>query len=881
MLHYIMQWGYRRHDKVFAEAMLAGCPFNSLPEPVSFRAVLISGRDALVSISLIGPQGVMKRFVDSFAGVSRDVLHALRALRRSPLFAAVAVLSLTLGIGANTAIFSLVNAVMLRALPVRSPERLVWINPIDREGRDASLSVASMQQLRQRQGVLSDIFAWHGGGLTNFETSHAAWSASLDVVSGNYFSVLGIQPAIGRLIDPSDVRLDSGQASPVAVLSYGCWRSRFGGDPSIVGQQIRVDGVALTIIGVAEPKFFGLILDWKFDVAAPFGYSGKIPADAKQAWLMKVVGRLKDGVTIEQARAQFTAIWPSVRNATLPDGYAGERKAAYLAEKIAAEPAATGISYQRDRFRRALFTLMILVGSILLIACVNLAGLMMARAAARYHDSGVRIALGASPWRLVRHELVESALLALAGGGIGMIVAFWAIHWIARMVWRVEPGTNLSPDLTVLAFTAAVVILTTMVSGLTPALRSARTDPSAMLQQGSRVMGASSSRLGRILMIGQIALSFMLVVSAGLFARSLEKLETADAGFRRDHILIAQLFPKSDARTGVDPWSYYRDLCADIEGLPGVRAVSLSHMGPGLPYEFKGLVFRKGTTERSASAVRDWVGPGFFHLMGMRLLAGREFQWADRTGAPGVAVISESLAKVLFPRGDAVGQSIRIGTATEDQDRQIVGVVNSASLWLIRTHEPMAVYVPLAQSSHFARLGALLDVWTTEDPTALTLAVRREIESKGREMVVRSESLTNRIDGILTNDRLVAGFSSFLGILAMLLAGIGLYGLTSYQVTYRTGEMGVRMALGASPVSVLLLVLREVGGMVLVGFAAGLLGTFAIARTAEAILFGLSGADPLALATSAAALFAVTLLAGYLPARRAAALDPVRALRAE
>lgn len=809
------------------------------------------------------------------------MVYALRGLAHSPMLATVAVLSLALGIGANTAIFSIVNAVMLRALPVRSPERLVWITPVDREGRDANLSVAAMQQLEQRQQVLSGMFAWAGGGLTNFETSHAAWRASLDVVSGNYFSELGIQPAMGRLIGPSDVRLGSGPPAPVAVLSYDCWQSRFGGYPSIVGQQIRVEGVPLTIVGVAQPGFFGLILDWKFDVAAPIGYAGKIPADAKQDWLMKVVGRLKDGVSVEQAQAQMAAIWPAVRNATLPDDYAGERKAAYLSEKIDVAPAATGISYQRDRFRRALIALMILVGSILLIACVNLAGLMTARAAARYHDSGVRIALGSSAWRIVRQGLVESALLAFAGASLGMIVAYWGSHWIAHMVWSVEMGASVSPDARVLAFTAAIAVFTTILSGLAPALRSARIDPLVMLQQSSRVIGAGSSRIGRLLMIGQIALSFMLVVSAGLFVRSLEKLRTAGVGFRRDHILIAQLFPKSDARRGADAWPYYRDLCEGIERLPGVRAVSLSHMGPGLPYEYKELVSRMGGSERSASAVRDWIGPGFFHLMAMRLLAGREFQWSDRPGSPSVAVISESLAKVLFPRGDAVGQSIRIGTDREDENRQIVGVVNSASLWLIRTHEPMAVYVPLAQSRQLSYLGALIDVWTTGDPTALAGAVRREIESKGREVVIRSEPLTDRIDRILTNDRLIAGLSSFLGMLAMLLAGIGLYGLMSYQVTRRTGEMGVRMALGASPGSVLLLMLRDVSTLVLVGLIAGLAGTLALARMAEVILFGLSGADPLTLGASAAGLFAVTLLAGYLPARRAAALDAMQALRAE
>jgi predicted permease len=797
------------------------------------------------------------------------------------MVSAVAVLSLTLAIGANTAIFSLVNAVMLRALLVHRADRLVWITPLDREGQDAYLSLAAMRQLEQQQQVFSNMFTWEGGGLTDFETSHASWRASLDVVSGNYFSVLGVKPVIGRLINTGDARLDAGPPAPVAVLSYSCWRARFGGDPSIVGEEIRVAGVPLTIIGVAQPGFFGLILDWKFDVAAPFGYSTKAHADSRQVWLPKVVGRLKDGVTIRQAREQITAMWPSVRNATLPDNYHAEQKATYLAQNIAVSPAATGISYQGDRFRRALVALMILVASILLIACVNLAGLMIARAAARYHDSGVRIALGASIWRIVRHGLVESALLAIIGAGLGLVVAYWASHRIAGMVWRVEMGTTVSPDMTVLAFTATIAILSTMVSGLAPALRSARTNPAVMLQQGSRIMGAGPSRLSRVLMIAQIALSFMLVVSAGLFVRSLENLRTVDAGFRRDHILTAQLFPKSTVRPTTDPWPYFRELCEGIGRLPGVRAVSLSHMGPVLEYEYKELVSRKSGVDRSAAAVRDWVGPGFFHLMGMRVLAGREFDWSDKRGSPRVAVISESLAKFLFPSGDALGQSIRIGIGAEDQDREIVGVVNSASLWLIRSHEPMAVYVPLAQSSQLSYLSSLVDVWTKGDATRSIGPVRREIEAKGQQVVLESESLTSRIDWVLTNDRLMAWFASFLGILAMLLTGIGLYGLMSYHVTRRAGEMGIRMVVGASPRSMLWLVLRDVSALALMGLTAGVLGTLAVARIAAAVLFGLSGTDPFVLAGSAAALFAITLVGGYLPARRVARMDPMTALRAK
>jgi predicted permease len=813
---------------------------------------------------------------------SQDVRYALRATRRSPGFTTVAILSLALGIGANAAIFSLLNALLLRPLPVRSPRTLVWITPVDREGHDAYLSLAALRQMGRGQQVFSDMFAWSGGGLTNFETRQAYWRASLDLVSGNYFSALGIKPAIGRLIGPNDVRLGSGPPSPVAVLSYGCWQSRFNGDASVIGQKIQVDGVPLTIVGVAEQGFFGLILDWRFDVAVPLGYSGEIAADPKQVWMEKVIGRLRDGVPLDRARAQMDTIWPAVRDATVPDRYTGARRAAYLAERLVVAPASTGISYQRDRFSRALVALMALVGLILLIACVNLATLMLARTAARYRDSGIRVALGASVWRLVRQGVVESALLSLAGSAAGWGLAFWASHFIARMVWRgADVGTNVSPDLTVLVFTTSIATLTALLFGLAPALRSAHTDPLVALQQSSRVIGPGSSRLGRLLMIAEIALSFILVASAGLFVRSLERLRTVDAGFRRDHILTAQLFPKPSATRKIDALPYYRDLFDRIERMPGVRAVSLSHMGPIYTYEYKEPVTPLNLIDTSVLAIRDWIGPGFFDLMGMRLLAGREFAWSDDGTSPSVAVISESLAQRLFPRGDALGQHVRIGTEREDQDREIVGIVNSASLWTIRTHKAMAIYVPLAQSSQLSYLSPRLDIWTAGDPVAAVDPIRRVIESMGQQVTLSSESLTSRIDWLLTNDRLIAWFASFFGVLAILLAAIGLYGLMSYHVTRRTGEIGVRMALGGSSRSILLLVLRDALILVLTGLTAGALAAWAASRLVESILFGLSGVDPMVFATSSAGLLMVALLAAFVPARRAAAIDPMTALRSE
>jgi putative ABC transport system permease protein len=739
-----------------------------------------------------------------------------------------------------------------------------------------------LRQIEVEQHVFSNMFAWSGGGLTNFETRQAYWRASLDLVSGKYFGTLGIKPAIGRLIGPNDVRLGSGPPSPVAVLSYGCWQSRFNGDASVIGQEIQVDGVPLTIVGVTEQGFFGLILDWNFDVAVPLGYSGEVAADPKQVWLRKVIGRLQNGVPLEQARAQIDAIWPAVRDASIPDRYAGERRASYLGQRLAVAPASTGISYQRDRFSRALVALMALVGLILLIACVNLATLMLARAAARYRDNGIRLAMGASVWRLVRQGLVESALLSFAGAGLGWILAHWASHFIAHMVWRgVDMGTDVSPDLTVLAFTTTIATLTALLFGFAPALRSAYTDPLVALQQSSRVIGAGSSRLGRVLMTAQIALSFILVVSAGLFVRSLERLRTVDAGFRRDHILVATLFPKPSAAHNIDLSAYYRDVLGRIERLPGVRAVSFSNMGPILTYEYKEPVTRLNAIDTPVLAIRDWIGPGFFDLMGMRILAGREFQWSDDGTSPSVAVISASLAKRLFPQGDALGRHVRIGTEREDQDREIVGIVNSASLWMIRTHEPPAIYVPLAQSSRLSLLSPRLDVWTAGDPVAFAEPVRRVIDSMGQQVMLNSESLTSRIDWVLTNDRLIAWFAAFFGVLAVLLAAIGVYGLMSYHVTRRSGEIGVRMALGGSSRSMLLLVLRDVAILVLIGLIVGLAGALALSQLIGSMLFGLSGLDPTVLAVSMAALLFVALLAGYPPARRAAALDPMTALRAD
>ena len=802
-----------------------------------------------------------------------DLRYSIRQLAKSPVTTATAILSLTLGIGANTAIFSLVNALVLQSLPIRAPEQLVRIKLSDPKnpGRESDLSLAMFQLLQARQSVFSEIFAWSGGGISNVDANGSKYVASVGVVSGEYFSALGIHPHLGRFITPTDLALDAGMPAPVAVIGYQCWTQRYTSDPEVIGKTIRVEDKPLTIIGVAPRNFHGLIIDAATEVTVPMGFSGRTTYRDRKQLGLEVYGRLKPVSSLEQAQAQLDAIWPGVRAESMPPDMTGAKRDQFLDRHIAVTSAASGSSFLRQLYRKPLFMLMAMVGALLLIACVNLANLMLARAACRKSEFAIRLALGATRWQLIRQVLVECLLLSLAGALTGLVLATAATEHLLSAMWSgfVPLTLSATPNLRVLAFTG----LTTLATGAAFSLLPARS--LAALGETSRNI-RRGGRGGRALIVVQIALSLVLVLSAMVFVRSLHKLQSVDVGFRDEGMLVMQMFPQAGSETQRMPGrtAYYRGIVDRVGAIPGVEGVSYSHMGPLLRYEAKSPVSVTSSAAAPVPAVFELVGPGFFTLAGMRLQAGRDFSWADGEETPAVAIISESLSRHLFGSGSAVGSRIDFG---DKKGLEVVGVVNSASLWMPESREPMAVYRAFLQEPTFNSSNLIIRIRGNAE--TLAPAARKALESMGRHNALRSQTIEDRSDRLLATQRIIAWLASFFGGLALLLAAIGLYGVLSQAVTSRTGEMGIRMAIGARPIDISWLIVKDVMLLVLAGAVSGIAVAGAAGRLVTGLLFGVTATDPIMIAGSFGILVAVSLLAAFIPARRAASLDPVEALR--
>jgi predicted permease len=814
--------------------------------------------------------------------LSHDIRYSVRMLIKSPVTTAVAILSLALGIGANTAIFSLLNALILRQLPIRNPGRLVRISTttLANPDRTSGLSLAMYEQIRKNQRVFSGLFAWTGGGVVRVEANGVKYVASLTTVSGEYFSTLGIQPLLGRGITPEDLSLDRGLPAPVAVIDYRCWQRRYHGDPAVIGKTIRVEDRPLTIVGVTPKSFAGLIIDGSQDVTVPIGYSTRTTYRDRDRLGLDLFARLKPDVSIQQARAELESMWPATVEASLPEGYSSAKREVFLNHRIVVMSAATGNSYLREEYSRPLFILMGMVGLLLLIACANLANLMLARAAQRRHEFGIRVALGGGRWRIIRQLLTEALMLSVTGAVLGVVTAAWASRLLLNTMWLglVPLALDAIPDLHVLAFTALASVLTGLLFGVSPAVNIFRGDPARDLQPQAPTVRSGAMATRRALVSSQVALSLVLVIGAVVFVRSMENLQSAGVGFRRDHLLVVHLFPShgsEDQRmSGRVP--YYRELAERLRRIPGAKSVSYSHMGPVQSYEFTEAASVSSSLEPPVQAVFEAVGPGFFQLAGMHTLAGREFSWRDDEAAPPVANISESLSRRLFGSLNPIGRKIDFG---DRKGLEVVGVVNSASLWMPQSRQPMAVYVALMQQPAYN--SSSIDILTTGDPTAVLPAARRVLESLGRHLVLRSETLEQRSARFLTAERMIAMLSSFFGGLALLLAAIGLYGLMSYAVTCRTSEIGLRMALGAQPSGVMVLVLKDAAWLVLAGMAIGIPAALAGSRLISSVVYGVSGNDPLIVLVSCLILLSVATLAGYIPARRAARIEPMLALRSE
>jgi predicted permease len=783
---------------------------------------------------------------------------------------------------------------LVRDLPVRQPERLAELSLIRRDGQQVPFSYPMFREIERTQRVFSGLVGWSVGGMFNIEVNRALSQSRVADVTGNYHSELGVTALFGRLLTPEDVFPRSGATSQVAVISYEFWRRAFGGTADVVGKQIRIEGQPFTIIGVTRKWFSGMTLGDPPEItipvtAAPVIRSYAFTLDERSVLWMSITGRLKDGVTIDQARSQLQSFWPEVLLATASTETPGLRRQAFLSMRLDVSPAATGVARDlRARFTGPLFALMGIVSLILLVACVNLANLMLARSAARNHEMSVRVAIGATRWSLACQVLTESLALSLAGALLGLAFAYWGSHLLVMLMTQsfITPvSLDLNPDLRVLFLTVSVAILTGILFGLAPAWNCSREDPASLLQQGSHNLAGSLGKLSKTLIVTKVGLSLVLLLAAELLVRSFQRLRSTDPGFSKENVLETRLSLKPGDHQNLDTNSYHKQLMEQVSRLPAVRSaafgdVSISGRANEGWREIVSPMSSDLSTGASQRANAAMVSPGFFQTLGVSLIRGRDFEWSDDQRHPRLAIVSSTLAKRLFPHADAFGQHIRFGVMPDLQDMEIVGIANDARVFDLRDASIPVIYLPVVQHPNYNQWGDLF-VRTSELPEALAKVVDHEIESLGREYPLQSKTVVQVMNQGLAEERVTAMLSSFFAALALLLASVGLYGLMSYAVTRRTREIGIRVAVGAQRQNVLWLVLRETLALALFGIAIGIPSALAATRLIASMLFDLSPTDLPTITFVSLLLLLVPLFAGYLPARRASVIDPAVALRAE
>ncbi len=837
-------------------------------------------------------------------GFFQDVRYALRQLRKSPGFTLVAVLTLALGIGANTGIFTLVNAVLLKSLPVPDPEQLFLVRMSDRRAENTRFSYPLFQNIRATLPPSASVAAmtWPADFYTSFGSDRPEMVRG-QLVSGNYFQTLEIYPVLGRLLNVDDDRVVGG--SPIAVISYGCWQRRFGRDQNLIGRKIVVNGMPLQIVGVAAPGFFGtkagaapeFWLPTTMQSAVHYAqhYSQTEAADFDKPWSpqldiswLQFIVRIKNREALPQVEAVLNQIFrQDLERAALGVADPQERQA-FLRTRLELEGGSRGLSIQQRTFSQSLTLLMGTVGLVLLIACANLANLLLARAAAREREIAVRLSLGATRARLVRQLLSECILLSGFGAVLGIGIAYWCSVVLPK--WASSGSTmillNLAPDARVLFFSTTLALLTGFLFGLAPAMQSTRVDPVHALKASSRGFSGSgrvgSARsLKQTLVASQVALSLVLLVGAGLFLRTLRNFSELDPGFDRDHILTVWLDTHMGGYKPEQLSSLYQRLIEQVSAVPGVRSASLASCGlatgcvDSSGIYFPGVPHPNGDTE--AQQVR--VSQRFFDTVGIRLLQGREFTAADNEKTPAVTIVNQTFAREFLKDKNPIGQHFGYDAAN-DHRFEIVGVVKDARVNDIRESAPPVIYHSIAQEIVDAES---LDVRTIGDPSELIPAVRQAVRSVDPNLPIGGiQTLAEQVSSNLAQQRLIARLTTIFGGLALGLACLGLYGVMSYSVARRTSELGIRLALGSTRSKLLWVVLREslivIGAGILVGAWLSLVG----AHLVSSMLFGLSPHDPFTLAAAAMLLLSVSVGSGLLPpAWRAAHVDPTEALRTE
>jgi len=826
----------------------------------------------------------------------KDLRFGLRQLRLNPMFTAVAVLSLALGIGANTAIFQLIDAIRLRALPVVNPQELAYIDfgkDSKRSGwwstRSANFTSAQWDSISAHQQAFSGMIAWSAKEFNLVKEGKGRYAEGL-FVNGEFFRVLGIPAFIGRTFTKEDDR--PGCGSPGAVISYAFWQGEFAGDPGVTSRMVRLDGRLFPVIGVATPGFFGVEVGHRFDIAVPvcsdpmFWEPGKGHLPSRTAWWLSLMGRLKPGWTIERADAQIRTISPAIMQESLPPSYRADDAKKYLANKLTVTPGGTGVSGLRREYEDPLWILLATTGLVLLIACANLANLLLARASVREREIAVRQAIGAARGRLIRQLLAESMLLALLGAAVGALLAGLLSRGLIAFLTtegnRMFVGLGI--DWRVLGFTAAMAVLTCVLFGLVPAMRATRVEPSSVMRASGRGLTAGRERfsLRRALVVAQMAMSLVLLAGALLFVRSLQKLLAVDPGFRPEGIVAVSVDYRAAHYPSARIAEVRRQTLERLLIRTGAISAGQVDMTPISGSGWDQNVWADGSSGPRIDGMFNRVGPGYFRTMGTAFMAGRDFNEHDNLTATKVAIVNEEFAKKIFHGQNPVGRSFRREESANKPDSLflIVGLVRNTKYYELREDFRPIAFLPEDQDEEPGPGGTF--VLRTNAPLG---AFYREAEEAVADihpgLGIDFAVLTAQIKESLMRDRLMAALAGAFGLLAGVLAVLGLYGVIAYMVARRRNEIGVRIALGASRTQVIGLILREAVLLLAVGLTLGTVLAAWAGQAAESLVYGLKLRDPLTLGGAVALLAIVALVASYGPAWRASLLQPMDALRDE
>jgi len=806
----------------------------------------------------------------------RDGRHGLRVLRASPLFSVAAVLSLALGIGANTAIFSLMDLVMLRTMPVREPERLLQFQKLHPTYGRGNFSTPLFEQMQSELKSFEGLLAISQQGAKEIRIGGQTEEANVELVSNSYHSVLGVSAAVGRVLQPDD--------REVAVISNGYWKRRFGGDVSAIGKTFQLNKTVFTIVGVMPSEFFGVMKGKAPEISIPLIMDGEVRGAASLrtrstvGWL-SVMGRLRAGYSVEQARAEVRTYYGRIIAADVAKHQREIEKQTALQQRMELIPAAAGFDELRQRFSEPLKVLMGVVALVLLIACANIANLLLSRSASRQREIAVRLAIGAGRSRIIRQLVTEGMLLSVAGGALGVLLAWWLSNALVTMMSNGGPriALNVQPDLRILAFAITVSVLACLLFSLAPAIQSTRRSFQPVLAE----IRATRWRLGKGLIIAQVAIALVLLVGAGLFGRTLLNMYQLDAGFNREGVV---LFSINSAKAGYTR-ATHRDLISrvitELKTLPGVKSASVALLLPLSGGGWDGQVKVEGYTHRSDEddhAHLNAVGPDYFRTIGTPLLLGREFYEGDRVGVPRVAVVNDTFARYYFNGQSAIGKWVSLGDPNKDR-AVIVGVVKDVKYRTLRQPFPRTVFFSAWNDGPDWQTFLVRTDSGAEEMARAAGAALARINPNLRALEVRT--LSEHVSRTILTERMLATLAGFFGVLAMLLAAIGIYGVIAFQMSRRKREIGIRVALGARPGEVCGMVVGQSAKLVIAGCAIGLAGAMFVTRVAEKMLFGVKPTDPFTFVIAVLALAGVAIAASYLPGRAAARLNPVETLRCD